>query len=101
MAVKLSYPPEKLSALCRHWQVDELAIFGSVARGEMRPESDVDILVTFDDRASWSLLDLMGFKEELEQIFGRPVDLLEQRAIRNPHRRAAILRDKHVLHAER
>lgn len=101
MPVELSYPAEKLSTLCRRWRVDELAIFGSAARGEMGPDSDVDVLVTFDDQASWSLLDLMGLKEELEEIFGRPVDLLEQRAVRNPHRRAAILRDKHVLHAER
>lgn len=91
--------PDQVAALCRRWQVRELSLFGSVARGEARPDSDVDVLVIFEPDANWSLLDLTEMQEELAVLFGREVDLVEEEALRNPFRRRAILRDKRVLHA--
>jgi predicted nucleotidyltransferase len=90
---------EALTELCRRWRVAELALFGSVARGDSRPDSDVDLLVTFEPNASWSSLDLVDMRDELTRLFGRPVDLVEERAVRNPYRRASMLRDKSVLYA--
>jgi predicted nucleotidyltransferase len=90
---------DRLDALCRKWRVRELALFGSVARGEATPDSDVDVLVTFEAEADWSLLDLIRLQDELASLFGREVDLVEEAALRNPFRRRAILRDKRVLHA--
>lgn len=90
---------DQVAALCRRWRVRELSLFGSVARGEARPDSDVDVLVTFASDASWSLLDLMEMRGELVSLFGREVDLVEEAAIRNPFRLRAVLRDKRVLHA--
>lgn len=90
---------DQLDALCRRWRVRELSLFGSVARGEARPDSDIDVLVTFESEAGWSLLDLVAMRDELAALFGRKVDLVEEAALRNPVRRRAILRDKRILHA--
>ena len=92
-------PRELLSDLCRRWQISELSVFGSVARGASRPESDIDLLATFYPDAPWSTLDLVDLREELSTLFGRKVDLVEEKAIRNPYRKASILRDKSVLYA--
>jgi hypothetical protein len=58
-----------------------VAIFGSVARGAERPESDIDLLAQFDDELS--LLDIVRLKEDLTALLGRPVDLIEERALKD------------------
>jgi predicted nucleotidyltransferase len=88
-----------LTDLCRRWQIVELSVFGSVARGSDRMDSDIDLLATFHPSAPWSTLDLVDLREELSRLFGRNVDLVEEKAIRNPYRKASILRDKSVLYA--
>jgi predicted nucleotidyltransferase len=90
---------DALTSLCRRWQIAELSVFGSVARGSSRADSDVDLLVTFRADALWSTLDLVDLREELAKLLGRPVDLVEEKAIRNPYRKVAILRDKSILYA--
>lgn len=72
----------------------KLELFGSALTDEFRPDSDLDVLVTFAPGAKWSLFDLVDAKDELGRIVGREVDLVERRAIersRNPYRRSAIL----------
>ena len=59
----------------------------------------MDVLVVFQDNAEWSLFDLMSAEEELKQIFGREVDLVEKKAIRNPFRRQHILSHREVIYA--
>ena len=95
----VALPPKRLEALCRKWKVRELALFGSVLRPDFRPDSDVDVLVTFDDDAPWSLWDLLDMREDLRELFGRAVDLVEQRSLLNPFRRRSILRTKQVVYA--
>jgi hypothetical protein len=92
-------PQERIAALCRKWKVREMALFGSVLRPDFRPDSDVDILVTFDDDAPWSLWDLLDMRAELREVFGREVDLVERRSLENPFRRRSILRSKRVIYA--
>lgn len=89
---------EKIATLCRQWQVTEMSLFGSALRDDYHATSDVDVLVTFDSTAPWSLWDLIDMREQLSELFGRPVDLVEQRSLRNPFRRRAILRDKQVIY---
>jgi len=89
----------RLTALCRQWKVRELALFGSTARGEERPDSDVDLLVTFTPEALWDLFDIVDLRDELGLLFHRPVDVVEAPSIRNPYRRAMIDREKQVLYA--
>ena len=52
----LTFDREGLTGFCRRWRVTELSLFGSVARDESRPDSDIDVLVTFAPEAPWSLL---------------------------------------------
>ena len=90
--------PDRIDDFCRRWRVTELALFGSILRDDFRPDSDVDILVTFALEAPWTLWDLSRMRTELESIFGRDVDLVEKKALRNPYRRRAILADYQVIH---
>jgi uncharacterized protein len=90
---------EALADLCRRWRILELSAFGSVARDSSRADSHIDLLVTFRSDAPWSTLDLVDLCEELADLFGRRVDLVEEKAIRNPYRKASILRDKSILYA--
>ena len=99
MNARINVPKEKLVAFCRRWQIEELAIFGSALRADFRPDSDVDVLVVFGDNAPWGLFDLMRAEEELKQIFGREVDLVEKEALRNPFRRHHILSHREVIYA--
>jgi hypothetical protein len=80
--------------VCRKWKIAELSLFGSVLREDFRPDSDIDLLVTFSRDEEWSLLDHMAMEEELSAIFGRKVDLVSRKAIErseNYIRRNAIL----------
>ena len=99
MSVRVDIPTEKIAEFCRRWQVKELAIFGSALGEDFRPDSDVDVLVLFQEDAKWSLFDHMKAEEELKHIFGREVDLVEKRAIRNPFRRHHILSNCEVIYA--
>ena len=76
-----------------------MALFGSILTDEFGPDSHIDVLVIFFDEAPWSLLDVGSMQEELERLFGRPVDLVEKDAVRNPFRRLHILLDKRDIYA--
>jgi hypothetical protein len=99
MSVRLPIDHDEIADLCRRWQVTELSLFGSVLRDDFRADSDVDVLVTFAADAPWSLLDLVTMQEDLRQIFGREVHLVEQAGLRNPFRRQAILSHREVIFA--
>jgi predicted nucleotidyltransferase len=90
---------ERIADFCRRWQVVELSLFGSAIRSDFEPASDVDVLVSFEHDAPWTLWDLATMRRELVEIFGREVDLVEQQGLRNPYRRRAILSHRHVLYA--
>jgi predicted nucleotidyltransferase len=59
----------------------------------------VDVLVSFNPAAPWSLFDLMTMQDELQEIFGRPVDLVEREGLRNPFRKRNILNNREVIYA--
>jgi predicted nucleotidyltransferase len=96
---QLTVSRDRIADFCRRWKVAELSFFGSVMREDFRPESDIDVLVRFTPDADWSLLDLVTMQDALSALLGRPVDLVEEAALRNPYRRFAIRRSKHVLYA--
>ncbi len=99
MSARIDIPKDKITEFCRKWKIREFAIFGSAVGDDFRPDSDVDVLVVFQDNAEWSLFDLISAEEELKQIFGRKVDLVEKKAIRNPFRRQHILSHREVIYA--
>mgnify|MGYP006280591199 CR=1 FL=1 len=91
---------KEVEKACRRAGVVRLEGFGSAARGEERPDSDVDLLVRFDsdltDNAFNAYFDL---KEELERLFGQPVDLVCADALHNQAFRAAVEKEKTLLFA--
>lgn len=92
---------DKIADFCRRWKITEFAVFGSILRGDFRPDSDIDVLVTFAPDARWGLFALHRMRRELEVIFGREVDLVSRRGIeasRNYIRRKAILNSAQVIH---
>lgn len=98
----LAIPEDRLAAFCRTWAIVELALFGSVLRGDFGPDSDVDVLVRFAPDARWTLLDLVRMRRELAEVFGREVDLVTHRGIessRNRRRRDEILTTAEVVYA--
>ena len=96
---KIPFPVDQIAAFCQKWKITELAAFGSVLRDDFRPDSDVDILVSFTDDAPWSLYDWVDMQEDLKGIIGRQVDLVEKKGLHNPFRRHAILTTKQVIYA--
>jgi predicted nucleotidyltransferase len=99
--MKLSVPYEQIAAFCRKWNVSEFALFGSVLRDDFRPDSDVDVLLTWAPESRVSVFEYPEMKEELEAIFGRRVDLVSRRGIeqsRNPIRKKSILESARVVY---
>ena len=102
MTARIAIPADGIAAFCERWQVTELALFGSVLRDDFGPESDVDVLVSFEARARHTLFDMVRMEEELKALFGREVDLAERAGIetsRNHIRRRAILESTETIYA--
>jgi predicted nucleotidyltransferase/uncharacterized protein with HEPN domain len=92
--VAIEIDKDKLRAFCSKWKITEFSFFGSVLREDFRPDSDIDVLVTYADDAGWSLWDTVKASDELSSIFERKVDLVSRRAVEdgeNPFRRETIL----------
>jgi len=88
-----------LNNLCKTHKVKELYIFGSVLTPKFNETSDIDFLVQFDNIDILEYFDnYMDFKEKLEQLLGRDVDLLENQAIRNPIFRRVLDREKKLVY---
>ncbi|MGA3025155.1 MAG: nucleotidyltransferase family protein [Bryobacteraceae bacterium] len=88
----------RLAELCRRYGVRELSVFGSAARGQARPDSDIDLLVDFLPQAETGLLDYAGLMLELEALLGRKVDLVSRNGLK-PLIRAAVIEDACCLYA--
>jgi predicted nucleotidyltransferase len=93
----IEIPVERIGEICRRYGVKEMAVFGSAARGDMRPDSDIDIMVELsaDSRLG---LDFFRMEEELSELFGRKVDLGTKRALK-PRVRPFALQDARVIYA--
>ncbi len=90
----INIPGERIAEFCRKWKITDLSLFGSVCREDFRPDSDVDVLVSFADDSRWSLFDLADMQEELKTILGREVDLVERRSVENSEN---YIRRRHML----
>lgn len=97
MLDKIHQSQSELRALCRRYHVRRLEIFGSATRPDFGPNSDLDFLVEFE--VTPGLSGYFGLKEDLESLFGRPVDLVMPRAIRNPYILAEMNRDRETVYA--
>ena len=101
MNPEISQRRKELEELCRRCRVRRLELFGSAAAGRDRPgESDLDFLVDFEPLPQGAYADAyFGLLEGLERLFGRPVDLVVARAIKNPYFRESVERTKAVVYA--
>jgi len=97
--IRITLPQKKIEDFCLKWKVLEMALFGSVVSEDFRPDSDIDVLVSFQDDAGWGLFDFVDMIDELKAIFGRKVDLVEKDSLRNPFRRKMILSTNEVIYA--
>ena len=102
MPIPVPIDREKIADFCQRWKILEFALFGSVLRDDFGAESDIDVLVSFEDKHGWTLLDLARMEFELQDLLGRKVDLWTRKGIeqsRNPYRRRDILTSAQVIHA--
>ena len=90
---------DSLVSLCKQYKVKELYIFGSILTSKFNKDSDIDMLVQFDKIDILEYADnYFDFKEKLEKLLGREIDLLENQAIRNPIFRKILDRDKKIVY---
>lgn len=104
LTLNIQLPEDKLVEFCQRWKVSELALFGSVLRDDFRPDSDIDVLITFAPDAKRGLMTLAKMKYELEDLLGREVDLVGKRAVETSHnwiRRNEILGTAQVIYVAR
>jgi predicted nucleotidyltransferase len=91
--IGIQVPRQRIAEFCRKWGIRELSLFGSVLSDDFGPDSDIDVLVSFN---------LVRMERELEEIFGREVDVVSRRGIessRNYLRRKAILDSAEAVYA--
>jgi predicted nucleotidyltransferase len=92
---------EEIACLCRQYQVRRLAAFGSILRGDFDPQrSDADFLVEFEPvPVAVRMQNYLALRRELASLLARPVDLIEDGAIRNPYVLKSIEEQQQVLYA--
>jgi predicted nucleotidyltransferase len=87
-----------LEEVCRRYRIRELSLFGSAARDEMTPDSDVDLMVEFEPGARVGMIKFESLAEELTRLAGRRVDLVTRRGLK-PWIRTQVLKDLRVIYA--
>ena len=92
----INFNTEAVLTICNRYHVKTLRVFGSVARGEMKAESDIDLLVTFSKPIS--LLKMVGLERELSATIGRKVDLLTTKSV-SPYLRNRIVKESRPIYA--
>ena len=100
MPLGLAIDPDDLAEVCRRYHVAKLELFGSRARGTARPDSDVDLLVTFAEGETPGL-EFFGLANDLEALLGRRVDLLTRPRVErddNPIFRRSVLAGAEALY---
>lgn len=97
--MSISVPAEKIAEFCARWGVEEFSLFGSSITQSFHADSDVDVLVRYAPRVRHGVVAFAQMLQELEAMFGRRVDLVEDGTLRNPFRRQHILSHRRVLYA--
>lgn len=96
---RIKATPEQIAEYCDRWKITEFALFGSVLRDDFRPDSDIDVLVSFAPDRSLTLDSYIKMREEIEALFERKVDLVHKQYLKNPFRRHEILKTQQVIYA--
>ena len=88
---------DKIAGICRKYRIRELGVFGSAARGEVGPDSDIDLLLEFLPDSGMSLFRLQDLNRELEEALGRKVDLASKQGLK-PRVRPHVMRDLRIVY---
>jgi predicted nucleotidyltransferase len=100
----LGVSQKAIAEFCQRWHIIEFAVFGSVLRSDFRPDSDIDVLVTFAPEAKRGLTETLQMQDELKAMFDREVDFIVKTALeksQNWLRRQTILDSAQVIYAAR
>lgn len=87
-------PKDKIEWFCRRHHIRELGLFGSALRDDFGPDSDIDVLVEFEDGKEPDLMELVRLEHELSEILGQKVDLAERRSVEQSEN---YIRRRHIL----
>jgi len=98
ITISVILPEVQIAEICRRYDIKELALFGSMARGQGRPDSDIDLLVEFPPNAQRGLLRHLTAKREFSELPGRKVDLVPKNGLRKEVR-AELLADAKLIYA--
>lgn len=99
VSMDISRLKPQVDAICRELPVRRLDVFGSVLTKDFRPDSDVDVLVVFDENSEADLFDkYFELKERLQRVFGREVDLVVYRPFKNPVFRESVEKTRAVIY---
>lgn len=94
MSPKIAVPQAEIEAFCRRHRIRRLALFGSVLREDFGPDSDVDVLVDFEQGLDLGLLEIVSMEDELSALLGRKVDLVDREEV---ERSENYIRRRHIL----
>ena len=92
-------PADKIREYCASQPIQQLSVFGSAARNELRPDSDLDLLVEYEPEARVSLFDIGGHLMDFQDIVGRKVDLVTPKGL-CPYIRDEVLVDARLIYAK-
>lgn len=101
---KIGFPKERIAEFCRKWRIVEFSLFGSILRDDFNPDSDIDVLVVFEDNTTWTLFDHIKMEQELSKIVGRRANVVSRSALEqsaNFIRRNTILQTAERFYAAR
>ena len=96
--IQIPVDHSRIVKFCKKWSIVRMAFFGSVLRKDFNPQSDVDVMVAFHSSSQWSLFDIVEMKLELQAIFQRDVDIVEDGTIKNPIKLRCINENLEVVY---
>ncbi len=90
-----------IERLCKRHKVSHLYVFGSVLTDDFNSESDIDLIVDFSDMAVEDYADnYFDFKFSLQDVLKRPIDLLEEKAIKNPYFKQSVVQKRQLIYGQ-
>jgi uncharacterized protein len=99
---RLGVTSSTLAEFCHRWHITEMALFGSMLRDDFKPESDIDLLVSFDPNFRRGLAETIEIQDQIQQLLGREVDLIIKKYLErseNKVRRDRIINSAQVIYA--
>ncbi len=97
--VRVDLPQDRIREYCASQPIQRLSVFGSAARNELTPESDIDLLVEYTPGESVGLFAMSGHRLDFIEIFGRDVDLATPNSL-SPYIRQAVIDSAELLYAQ-